>query len=257
MFDPELAPQVPPADQMIFREPAQADVWMAMIEQPVLLQTLRENYALCGRYFFMGKSLLEHLNLNHFEMWNESKSYAYLIINDLRDAKPCQACGTTMTKAHSCHVIRQMASYTSCVLPTAMPRTLRRANQLHLCHPSLKIIGRSQNQAREFARRQELAVKSQVITPEGKWPFLQWCNEAKRLKPTSRPAIDMIKMQKRLEDMVEAAQAEQHILRFKALKNTSNEIKHQQICPFLLHLSLGRALCGNFSVCYLATPYGW
>ena len=48
----------------------------------------------------------------------------------------------------------------------------------------------------------------------------------------------MIKMQKHLEDLVEASQAEQHILRFKALKNTSVEIKHQQVCPFLLHLSV-------------------
>ena len=48
----------------------------------------------------------------------------------------------------------------------------------------------------------------------------------------------MVKMQKHVEDLVEAAQSDHHILRFKALKNTSGEIKHQQICPFLLHISL-------------------
>ena len=84
----------------------------------------------------------------------------------------------------------------------------------------------------------EQAVKNQIVTQEGKCPFLQWCNESKCLKPTAKPAIDMIKMQKHLEDLVEASQAEQHILRFKALKNTSVEIKHQQVCPFLLHLSV-------------------
>lgn len=82
------------------------------------------------------------------------------------------------------------------------------------------------------------AVKSQLITSEGKWPYLQWCSDSKCLKQTNKPAIDMVKMQKTLEDLVEAAQADHHILRFKSLKNTSTEIKHQQICPFLLHISI-------------------
>ena len=66
-----------------------------------------------------------------------------------------------------------------------------------------------------------------------KRPYLQWCGESKCVKQTNKPAIDMVKMQKLLEDLVEAAQEDHHILRFKSLKNTSTEIKHQQICPFL------------------------
>ena len=68
--------------------------------------------------------------------------------------------------------------------------------------------------------------------------YLQWCGEAKCPKQTNKPAIDVVKMQKLLEDQVEAAQEDHHILRFKSLKNTSTEIKRQQICPFLLHLSI-------------------
>ena len=82
------------------------------------------------------------------------------------------------------------------------------------------------------------AIQGQLITAEGTWPFLQWCPESKSLKATPKPGISMIKMQKHLEDLVEAAQSDHNILRFKALKNTSGEIKHQQICPFLLHISL-------------------
>ena len=84
----------------------------------------------------------------------------------------------------------------------------------------------------------EQAVKDEVITPEGKWPWLQWCSETKSLKQTTRPPLDMVKMQKHLENLVEAAQSDHHFLRFKSLKNTSKEIKRQQVCPFLLHLSL-------------------
>ena len=78
----------------------------------------------------------------------------------------------------------------------------------------------------------------QVITAEGKWPYLQWNSESKSLQPTSRPPIEMAKMQKHLECLVEASQGDHNILRFKNLRNTFTEIRHQQICPFLLHLSL-------------------
>lgn len=108
LFDPHLAPQVPPADQEIFREHAKAEAWAALLEQPELMQSLREHCVLCGRFFFTGKTLLEHLNLNHFEMWQDSRTHASVIINALRDGKPCQACGKTVVKAHACHVIRQM-----------------------------------------------------------------------------------------------------------------------------------------------------
>ena len=109
LFDPDRSLQEPPADQSIFREHAQAEAWMALIEQPALIQVLREHCVLCGQFCFTGKSMLEHLNLHHFEMWAESKVHAPVIINALRDAKPCQACGVTAAKAHACHVIRQMA----------------------------------------------------------------------------------------------------------------------------------------------------
>ena len=109
MFDPDLDSQVPPADQVIFREHAEADAWMALIEQPDLIGVLREHCVLCGRHFFSGKALLEHLNLNHYEMWLTSKAQAPAIIHALRDGKPCQACGKPIARAHACHVIRQMA----------------------------------------------------------------------------------------------------------------------------------------------------
>lgn len=54
----------------------------------------------------------------------------------------------------------------------------------------------------------EQAVKHQVITPEGKWPYLQWCSETKSFKQTTKPPLDMVKMEKHLEDLVEAAQSE-------------------------------------------------
>ena len=93
MFDPDLEKQVPPADQAIFREHAHAEAWMALVEQPDLIGVLREHCVLCGRHFFTGKALLEHLNVNHYEMWSASKAQAPTIINALRDGKPCQACG--------------------------------------------------------------------------------------------------------------------------------------------------------------------
>lgn len=111
LFEPDLPPQEPPADQAIFGQRAQAEAWMALIEQPELIRTLRENCVLCGGYFFTGKVMLEHLNLNHFEMWAESKTKASVIAQALRDAHPCQACGKKADKAHACHVIRQMAIF--------------------------------------------------------------------------------------------------------------------------------------------------
>ena len=123
-FDPDLQIQEPPADQAIFRDHVKAEAWMAMLEQPELVRALREHCVLCGRYFFTGKVMLEHLNLNHYEMWLESKTKAPIIINALRDAKPCQACGKKIDKAHACHVIRQMA------ILQVMCATERRAEDL-------------------------------------------------------------------------------------------------------------------------------
>ena len=109
LFEPNRQLQEPPADQRIFREYAQADAWMAVIEQPELIQVLREQCVLCGKQCLTGKAMLEHLNLNHYDVWHESKIHAPVIINALRDAHPCQACGVNAPKAHACHVIRQMA----------------------------------------------------------------------------------------------------------------------------------------------------
>lgn len=42
--------------------------------------------------------------------WNPSTlRLAPVIIDALRDTKPCQACGKHLVKAHACHVVRQMA----------------------------------------------------------------------------------------------------------------------------------------------------
>ena len=109
MFDPDLEHQVPPADQLIFRDYACADAWAALTEHADHVTILREHCVLCGQYFFSGKALLEHLNHAHYEMWLESKHLAPMIMDALRDTKPCQACGKSLVKAHACHVIRQMA----------------------------------------------------------------------------------------------------------------------------------------------------
>ena len=109
LYTPDLPAQVPPADRPIFREHAQAGAWLALIEDVSLVQILREHCVLCGQYFFTGKSLLEHLNHHHYEMWSESKTLAPIINDALRDSKPCQACGKSIVKAHACHVVRQMA----------------------------------------------------------------------------------------------------------------------------------------------------
>ena len=109
LYAPDLPAQAPPADRPIFREHAQAGAWLALIEDVNLVQILREHCVLCGQYFFTGKSLLEHLNHHHYEMWSESKTLAPIINDALRDSKPCQACGKSIVKAHACHVVRQMA----------------------------------------------------------------------------------------------------------------------------------------------------
>ena len=76
MFDPDLEHQVPPADQLIFRDYARTDAWAALTEHTDHVTILREHCVLCGQYFFSGKALLEHLNHAHYEMWLESKHLA-------------------------------------------------------------------------------------------------------------------------------------------------------------------------------------
>ena len=53
------------------------------------------------------------------------------------------------------------------------------------------------------------AVKNQLTISEGKWAFLQLCSEPKCVKQTTKLAIDMVKMQKLLEDLV--GSGEQHL----------------------------------------------
>ena len=103
----------------------------------------------------------------------------------------------------------------------------------------------------------EQAIKGQLITSEGAWPFLQWCPDSKSLKATSKPAISMVKMQKQLEDLVEAAQSDQNILRFKALKNTSGRSSISKYVPSYFMSPSGRAQFGRCSTCLPTTRSGW
>ena len=154
LFDPNQSLQEPPADQRIFREFAQADAWMALIEQPELIRVLREHCVLCGKQCLTGKAMLEHLNLSHYDMWNESKIHAPVIINALRDAHPCQACGVTTPKAHACHVIRQMAiahllQHSDMI---GRPRTWSRGKQLPPCLRNQLSTGSSLILAKGYVR---------------------------------------------------------------------------------------------------------
>ena len=108
-FDLALAWQVAPADQEELRDYARKQAWQALVENLTLIQVIREQCILCGRFFANGKELLQHVHRMHQALWAASMHYTAEIMHFLRGLKACSACGKDVNVAHSCHAVRQMA----------------------------------------------------------------------------------------------------------------------------------------------------
>ena len=87
-------------------------------------------------------------------MWLESRHLAPVIIDALRDTKPCQACGKTLVKAHACHVVRQIAIIRALNQTDRLAEDVAQGKPVAPMPPKPDKTGRFLTQASEYVTHQ-------------------------------------------------------------------------------------------------------